>query len=47
MSQMSLMNHKPDDNSETDFETAFLLRHYSEGPGLWYVFFHALIWNLE
>lgn len=47
MSQMSLMNHTPDDNSETDFETAFLLRHYSEGPGLWYVSSHALMWNLE
>ncbi|KAJ5164812.1 uncharacterized protein N7500_006642 [Penicillium coprophilum] len=35
MSQMSLMTHTPDDNSETDFETAFFLRHYSEGPGLW------------
>jgi hypothetical protein len=36
MSQIS-MSHMPDDNAETDFETAFFLRHYSEGPGLWYV----------
>lgn len=35
MSQMSI-SHMPDDNAETDFETAFFLRHYSEGPGLWY-----------
>lgn len=34
MSQMS-MSHMPDDNAETDFETAFFLRHYCEGPGLW------------
>ncbi|CAG7921972.1 unnamed protein product [Penicillium olsonii] len=34
MSQMSI-SHMPDDNAETDFETAFFLRHYSEGPGLW------------
>lgn len=47
MSQMSLMNHTPDDNSETDFETAFLLRHYSEGPGLWYVLSHALVCSHE
>lgn len=33
---LSHMSHTPDDNAETDFETAFLLRHYSEGPGLWY-----------
>ncbi|KAJ5518726.1 hypothetical protein N7453_001148 [Penicillium expansum] len=45
MSQMSLINHTPDDNPETDFETAFLLRHYSEGPGLWYVFSHLLTWT--
>jgi hypothetical protein len=36
MSQMS-MSHTLDDNAETEFETAFFLRHYSEGPGLWYV----------
>lgn len=35
MSQMSI-SHMPDDNAETEFETAFFLRHYSEGPGLWY-----------
>jgi hypothetical protein len=34
LSQRSI-SHAPDDNAETDFETAFLLRHYSEGPGLW------------
>ena len=45
MSHMSLVNHTTDDNSETDFETAFLLRHYSEGPGLWYVSYHLLTRN--
>lgn len=25
-----------DGHAETDFEIAFLMRHYSEGPGLWY-----------
>jgi hypothetical protein len=45
MSHIGLMNHTPDDNSETDFETAFFLRHYSEGPGLWYVFSSLLTWN--
>jgi hypothetical protein len=24
-----------DGHAETDFEVAFLLRHYTEGPGLW------------
>jgi hypothetical protein len=47
MSHMSLMNLAPDDNAENDFETAFFLRHYSEGPGLWYVFFLLLTWNHE
>ena len=26
-----------DGDAETDFEISFLMRHYSEGPGLWYV----------
>lgn len=26
-----------DGHAETDFEISFLMRHYSEGPGLWYV----------
>ena len=30
------VEHRIDPNVETDFEVAFLLRHYSEGPGLWY-----------
>jgi hypothetical protein len=38
MSHMSHISHAPDDQAETDFEVAFLLRHYSEGPGLWYAF---------
>ena len=25
-----------DDHAETEFEIAFLMRHYYEGPGLWY-----------
>ncbi|KAJ6004774.1 transcriptional regulator family: Fungal Specific TF [Penicillium herquei] len=29
------VEHSLDCNAETDFEVAFLLRHYSEGPGLW------------
>ncbi|KAJ5145708.1 transcriptional regulator family: Fungal Specific TF [Penicillium bovifimosum] len=35
MSHISPINHAQDDNAEADFEVAFLLRHYSEGPGLW------------
>lgn len=31
------IDHRVDHNAETEFEIAFLLRHYSEGPGLWYV----------
>ncbi|KAJ5653566.1 transcriptional regulator family: Fungal Specific TF [Penicillium lividum] len=30
-----LIEHRVESNAETDFEVAFLLRHYSEGPGLW------------
>lgn len=33
------IEHRADGYAETDFEVAFFLRHYSEGPGLWYVFF--------
>ncbi|KAJ5908072.1 transcriptional regulator family: Fungal Specific TF [Penicillium taxi] len=29
------IDHKVDTKPETDFEVAFLLRHYSKGPGLW------------
>ncbi|KAJ5934584.1 transcriptional regulator family: Fungal Specific TF [Penicillium verhagenii] len=29
------IDHQLENNAETDFEAAFLLRHYSEGPGLW------------
>lgn len=36
------MEHKMD-HAETDFEVAFLLRHYTEGPGLWYVFFGSVL----
>lgn len=35
-SSVSSIDYRADDNAETDFEIAFLLRHYSEGPGLWY-----------
>ncbi|KAJ5105070.1 hypothetical protein NUU61_002417 [Penicillium alfredii] len=28
-------DHRSDSQAESDFEVAFLLRHYSEGPGLW------------
>jgi hypothetical protein len=33
----SIIEQKMDGHAETDFEVAFLLRHYTEGPGLWYV----------
>ena len=33
-----LLEHRAESLSETDFEVAFLLRHYAEGPGLWYDF---------
>ncbi|KAJ5263631.1 transcriptional regulator family: Fungal Specific TF [Penicillium angulare] len=29
------VEHRVESNAETDLEVAFLLRHYSEGPGLW------------
>ncbi|KAF7714198.1 Fungal Zn(2)-Cys(6) binuclear cluster domain-containing protein [Penicillium ucsense] len=31
----SSVEHRSDGHAETDFEAAFLLRHYTEGPGLW------------
>lgn len=31
------VENQVDNRAETDFEVAFLLRHYAEGPGLWYV----------
>lgn len=32
-----IIEQRMDGHAETDFEVAFLLRHYTEGPGLWYV----------
>lgn len=33
----SVAEKNMDSHAETDWEIAFLLRHYTEGPGLWYV----------
>lgn len=33
----SFVENQMENRAETDFEVAFLLRHYAEGPGLWYV----------
>lgn len=32
------VEYREDNRAEKDFEIAFFLRHYAEGPGLWYVF---------
>lgn len=34
----AITEHRVESNAETDFEVAFLLRHFTEGPGLWYDF---------
>lgn len=39
MSRQSTAENRVNDHAETDFEVVFLLRHYAEGPGLWYVSF--------
>lgn len=38
VSRQTTAENRMDSRAETDFEVAFLLRHYTEGPGLWYVF---------
>ncbi|KAJ6130177.1 transcriptional regulator family: Fungal Specific TF [Penicillium capsulatum] len=35
ISRQSTAENRVNDHAETDFEVAFLLRHYAEGPGLW------------
>lgn len=48
VSQSLGQDMRPEASAETEHEIAFLLRHFSESPGQWYVFYcpTSLLWRL-